>query len=41
MVRTIIGDFRKVYNLLEDNSIDCVITSPRTGNNEIRGLRGK
>jgi site-specific DNA-methyltransferase (adenine-specific) len=28
MVKAIIGDVRKVYHLLEDNSIDCVITSP-------------
>ena len=28
MVKLIIGDIREVYKFLEDNSIDCVITSP-------------
>jgi hypothetical protein len=37
MVKAIIGDVRKVYNLLEI----VLLHLPRTGNNEITGLRGK
>jgi len=28
VIKLIIGDIRKVYNEIEDNSIDCIITSP-------------
>ena len=41
MVKAIIGDVRKVYNLIEDNSIDCVITSPPYWQQRDYGIEGQ
>jgi site-specific DNA-methyltransferase (adenine-specific) len=41
VVKAIIGGFRKVYHLLEDNSIDCVITSPPYWQQRDYGIEGQ
>jgi DNA modification methylase len=41
MVKLIIGDIREVYKLLEDNSIDCVVTSPPYWQQRDYGIDGQ
>ncbi len=41
MVKLIIGDIRKAYKFLDDNSIDCVITSPPYWRQRDYGVEGQ